>query len=132
MSDLHVNTKFEAFKLEKLLKTNGVDFEFKRKKKNSFNEFTDDPPEVVAVVNGVYHEQSITTQITSGQGTQFRSEKVPMVLCKFGPDVLSLKPKDLLEYNGKHYEVQGITNYAELNIVMDISLRVVDKGGIEI
>lgn len=124
-----INSKFEAFKLKQLLKTNGVNFDIKRKKLNEFNEILDEDPETVTTIIGVYHEQSTTIKIQSGQTTQYRTKKTPMILCGYTEELNLIKPKDIIHYNNKSYVVQGIVNYMELNIIMDISLEVVDQGG---
>lgn len=127
-----INTKFEAFKLKKLLKVNGVDFEVTRRKLNEFREYTDDAAEVITTIKGIYHEQSTPISIMTTEGSQFRTEKTPMILCSYEDALDMIQIKDIIHYNGKDYIVQGIVNYMELNIVMDISLEVVDDGGNQI
>lgn len=128
-----INTKFEAFKLKKLLLVNGINFNFKRRVLNDYNEFDQEKElEDIVVIKGIYHEQTVTTQIASDEGSQFRTEKTPMILCEYNEKLDLLNAKDLIFYNNHWYELQGIANLSNFNIIADIALRVVDLGGGEI
>lgn len=121
-----VNTRFEAYKINRELKRSGIDYEFKRSGTNRFGEPTGEM-ETVATVRGLYHEQNSNIQITTGDTTQVRTKKIPMVLCLY-EDTVSLVVGDEVVINGKKFQVTGVVNVQEWSIVGDISLEVVDDG----
>lgn len=147
-----INTKFEAYKIKRELKRSGIDYEFKRFKKNKFGEPTGEteyfksPIELfplvideetgkvlskiiddVAIVSGLYHEQNSNIQITSGDTTQVRTKKIPMILCLY-ENTTNLSPGDIVRINDKVFKVTGIVNIQEWGIIGDISLEVFDDG----
>lgn len=123
-----MTTKFEAAKLKKELKTSGINYEFKRLKVNDFGEPTEES-EVVATIKGLYHEQNSNIQITTGETTQIRTKKIPMVLCLYEDAALAaLKVGDIVTINSKTFKVTGVVNIQEWSIIADISLEVVDNG----
>lgn len=123
-----INTKFEAYKIKRELKRSGIEYEFKRFKKNDFNEFIDEF-ESIGKLKGLYHEQSSSIQLTTSDATQVRTKKVPMILC-LHEDAASLKLSvgDFIKINSRIFKVIGVTNIQEWNIISDISLEVVDNG----
>lgn len=123
-----INTKFEAYKIKRELKRSGIDYEFKRAKRNNFNEPTEEL-NIVGSLKGLYHEQNSSIQISTGDTTQFRNKKIPMILCLY-EDVasLALQVGDIIKINAKTFKVTGITDIQEWNIISDISLEVVDNG----
>ena len=123
-----MTTKFEAAKLKKELKTSGINYEFKRLKVNDFGEPTEES-EVVATIKGLYHEQNSNIQITTGETTQIRTKKIPMVLCLYEDAALAaLKVGDVVTINSKTFKVTGVVDIQEWSIIADISLEVVDNG----
>lgn len=123
-----MTTKFEAAKLKKELKTSGINYEFKRLKVNDFGEPISDG-EVVTTIKGLYHEQNSNVQITTGETTQIRTKKIPMILCLYDDAALvALKVGDVVKINSKTFKVTGVVNIQEWNIIADISLEVVDDG----
>lgn len=123
-----MTTKFEAAKLKKELKTSGINYEFKRLKVNDFGEPIGDS-EVVTTIKGLYHEQNSNVQITTGETTQIRTKKIPMILCLYDDAALvALKVGDVVKINSKTFKVTGVVNIQEWSIIADISLEVVDDG----
>ena len=123
-----INTKFEAYKIKRELKRSGIEYEFKRMNKNDFGESYGEP-ETVGKLIGLYHEQSSSIQITTGDTTQTRSKKVPMILCLYESTAsLILQVGDIVKINDKTFKVTGIVNIQEWNLISDISLEVVDSG----
>lgn len=123
-----MTTKFEVAKLKKELKTSGINYEFKRLKVNDFGEPIGDS-EVVTTIKGLYHEQNSNVQITTGETTQIRTKKIPMILCLYDDAALvALKVGDVVKINSKTFKVTGVVNIQEWNIIADISLEVVDDG----
>lgn len=121
-----VNTKFEAYKVRRELKRIGKEYEFKRAKLNDFKEPTKDSV-VAGKLQGLYHEQNSNVSITTGDTTQTRTKKVPMILCLY-EDATFLKIGDFVKINSKTFKVTGVTNIQEWNIIADISLEVIDNG----
>lgn len=120
-----INTKFEAYKISRELKRTGKKYEFKRAKRNDFNEPTDELNSVGEIV-GLYHEQNSHIAVSTGDTTQYRSKKVPMILCLY-EDAKNLKVDDKVEINSKTFKVNGVINIQEWNIIADISLEVIDN-----
>ena len=123
-----INTQFEAFKIKRELKRSGITYKFERPKKNGFGELSDNK-ELVGTIEGLYHEQNSKVELRAGDATQIRTKKIPMILC-LCEDVmpLSLKNGDIVIFNNKTFNVTGVTNIQEWNIIADISLEVVDNG----
>jgi len=122
-----INKKFEAYKIERELKRSGIDYEFKRFSLNEFGE-PDNDSVTVGIIKGLYHEQNSNIQITTGDTTQVRTKKIPMILCLYDDAAsLALQVGDLLEINKRQFKVTGVTNIQEWNIISDISLEVVDN-----
>lgn len=121
-----VNTKFEAYKLRRELKRIGKEYEFKRAKLNDFKEPTKDSV-VAGKLTGLYHEQNSNVSVTTGDTTQTRTKKVPMILCLY-EDAKFLKMDDTVKINSKTFKVTGVVNIQEWNIIADISLEVIDNG----
>lgn len=122
-----INTQFEAYKIKRELKRSGIDYEFKRSGLNDFGE-PDNELVTVGIIKGLYHEQNSNIQITTGDTTQVRTKKIPMILCLYDDAAsLVLQVGDLLEINKRQFKVTGITNIQEWNIISDISLEVVDN-----
>ena len=123
-----INTKFEAYKIKRELKRSGIEYEFKRNGNNEFNEPMGEPSSV-GIITGLYHEQNGSIQITTGDTTQTRTKKVPMILCLYEDAAsLALQIGDIVKINTKTFSVTGITNIQEWNVISDISLEVVDVG----
>lgn len=123
-----INTKFEAYKIKRELKRSGTDYEFKRIEKNVFGESTNGE-KVVGTIKGLYHEQNGSIQITTGDTTQTRTKKVPMILCLYEDTAsLVLQIGDIVKINTRTFKVTGVTNIQEWNLISDISLEVIDNG----
>lgn len=123
-----INTRFEAYKIKRELKRSGIDYEFKRAEKNDFDEPVGEP-KVVGTLRGLYHEQNGTIQITTGDTTQTRTKKVPMILCLYEDTAsLVLQVGDIVKINAKTFKVTGVTDIQEWNLISDVSLEVVDSG----
>lgn len=122
-----INTQLEAYKLKRLLKRNGVKYEFRRKVNNEFGEPVKDS-DIVGSVTGIYHEESSHISIKTGETTQYRTNKVPSILCLYDDvSVLNLHIGDTVAINDKVLKVTGIINVQEWNIIVDISLEVIDN-----
>ena len=121
-----INTKFEIYKLQRELKRNGISCVFRRYINNEFGEPDHAHENEICTIICLYHEQNSNIQITTGETTQVRTKKIPMLLC-LHEDTSLLKPEDFMVLNGKTYKVTGIVNIQEWNLIDDISLEVVDN-----
>ena len=122
-----INTQFEAYKIKRELKRSGIDYEFKRSGVNDFGEPVGEPT-VVGTIRGLYHEQNSSVQVMTGDTTQVRTKKIPMILCLYEDAAsLALQVGDELKINDKTLKVTGVVNIQEWNIIADISLEVVDN-----
>lgn len=122
-----INKQFEEYKIKRELKRSGIDYEFKRTIKNDFGEPSGEP-ELIGKLKGIYHEENSNIQITTGDTTQVRTKKIPMILCLYDDAAsLVLSVGDIVKINEKTLKVTGIVNISEWNIIADISLEVVDN-----
>ena len=122
-----INKQFEEYKIKRELKRSGIDYEFKRAIKNDFGEPSGEP-EFIGKLKGIYHEENSNIQITTGDTTQVRTKKIPMILCLYEDTAnLVLSVGDVVKINEKTLKVTGIVNISEWNIIADISLEVVDN-----
>lgn len=122
-----INTQFEAYKIKRELKRSGIDYEFKRSGVNDFGEPVGEPI-AVGTIRGLYHEQNSSVQVMTGDTTQVRTKKIPMILCLYEDAAsLVLQVGDELKINNKTLKVTGVVNIQEWNIIADISLEVVDN-----
>ena len=93
---------------------------------NEFGEPDHTHENIVCTIKCLYHEQNSNIQITTGETTQVRTKKIPMLLCLYENTDL-LEPGDFMILNEKKYKVTGIVNIQEWNLLGDISLEVVDN-----
>lgn len=121
-----INKQFEAYKIRREIKRSGKTYTFMR---SSLNEFGEPSGETIDVVNisGLYHEQNSNIEITTGDTTQIRTTKIPMILCLY-KDISGLQIGDIVTINSKNYKLTGIVNIQEWSIIGDISLEVIDDG----
>ena len=126
-----VNTRFEAYKLEREIKRSGTPFEFSRRVLNEFDEPTnlEESVDIAIPLWGLYHEQNSNVQIVTDDTTQIRNKKIPMILCLYDDfETKELKVGDLTRINGKILKVTGLVNIMEWNLIVDISLEATDYG----
>lgn len=131
-----INTKFEAYKLKREVRRSGVDFEFKRRKLDKFNEPTGEL-EVVAKIKGLYHESNSYITETVGDAATTRTKKQPMLLCLVD-DVASndLRQGDEIQIplrssqmTSKTLRYVGCVDIQNWGIIADLSFEEVDEGG---
>lgn len=123
-----LNKRFEAYKIRREVRRSGISCLFKRHTLNEFKEPTEDD-NVLGSVLGLYHESNNNIAISTGDTTQTRTKKIPMVLCLWEDvEPLKLTAGDFMVLNGKTFKVTGVLNIQEWSIIADISLEVVDNG----
>lgn len=121
-----INNRFEAYKVKRELVRSGNMYEFRRTESNEFGE-PDGESHIIGSVLGLYHEQNSNIQITTGDTTQIRTKKIPMILFLFDDlHHLGLKTGDFVMINGRKFNVAGIVDVQEWQIALDVSLELVD------
>lgn len=123
-----INKKFEAYKIKREIKRSGCNYNVLRKGLNEFGEPTSDT-QYVGNINALYHEENSNIQITTGDTTQVRTKKIPMLLCIYDDfNVKGFSVGDFVKINLKTFKITGIVNIQEWGIIGDISLEVFDDG----
>lgn len=124
-----INTKFESYKIKRAIKQSGRLYHFDRPAVNECGEPINDSFIPKGELKGLYHEQNSNIQITTGDTTQSRTKKIPMILCLYDDfNKLKLKSGDIVKIGTKSCKVTGVVNVQEWNVIADISLEVVDDG----
>lgn len=123
-----INKKFEAYKIKREIKRSGNEYEIYRHAKNEFGEPVSDE-QYVGKVSAIYHEENSNIQITTGDTTQVRTKKIPMLLCLYDEFIeTAFEVGDFVLINDKKFKITGIVNIQEWNIIGDVSLEVFDDG----
>lgn len=118
-----INKQFEAYKIKREIRRSGETYTFMRPSLNEFNEPSGDETEVGSL-RGLYHEQNSNVQLTTGDTTQIRTKKLPMILCIYeDAKTLNLQLGDKLYLNDRILKVVSLTNIQEWNIIGDLSLE---------
>lgn len=120
-----VNKKFEAYKISREIKRSGSSYTFMRQAVNDYGEPDPDVEETeVGTLSGIYHEENSNVQLTTGETTQIRTKKLPMILCLYDEaKALNLQLGDKLYLNGRTLKVVSLVNIQEWNIIGDLSLE---------
>lgn len=126
-----INTKFELYKVKREIKRSGTQYTFNHPTKNKYGELDKDNTQPIGEISGIYHERSsnMYISITTQDAAQVRSKKEHMILCTW-EDVtkLQLEVGDITIINNKCFNVTGVSNIQEWNLVAEINLEVVDNG----
>lgn len=123
-----INLKFQKQKLIREIRTNGTQVIFKRPVRNEFGEQTKERY-AIGNVKALYHEQNSNVQVITGETTQTRTKKIPMLLFPYDEfEKLKLETGDIAYFNNKRFLVTGVVNVQEFNIFADVSLEVMDYG----
>ena len=118
-----INKQFEAYKIRREIKRSGETYTFMRPSLNEFGEPSGDEIEVGSLC-GLYHEQNSNVQLTTGDTTQIRTKKLPMILCIYeDAKTLNLQLGDKLYLNDRILKVVSLVNIQEWNIIGDLSLE---------
>lgn len=118
-----INKQFEAYKIKREIRRSGETYTFMRPSLNEFGEPSGDETEVGSLC-GLYHEQNSNIQLTTGDTTQIRTKKLPMILCIYDDaKTLNLQLGDKLYLNDRILKVVSLVNIQEWNIIGDLSLE---------
>jgi len=129
-----MNTKFEAYKLQRELARSGKEYCFTRAGRNAAGEPDWKTKTEVGSLKGVYHEinyfvKTETSEAATVRGTRGRPMKQPMILCLLeSVKECGLLFGDVTVINGKMFRVTGVQDIQEWNLIADISLEVIDDG----
>ena len=118
-----INKQFEAYKIKREIRRSGETYTFMRPSLNEFGEPSGNETEVGSL-RGLYHEQNSNVQLTTGDTTQIRTKKLPMILCIYeDAKTLNLQLGDKLYLNDRILKVVSLVNIQEWNIIGDLSLE---------
>lgn len=124
-----VNTQFEAYKIEREIRKNGVYNVFYRPGINAFGEPDNTLLSTVGGLNALYHEQNGFIQVAVANEVQYRTKKQPMMMSLLSDvKALGLQIGDFAIIDNKKYTVIAIANLYNWDILADISLEVSDYG----
>ena len=111
---------FQLNKVRRIINTQGVEFTFTRPGRNAFNEPNGTTESIK--IKGVYHESTSYISKISSDSSTVRQKPSPMILTLWSA-ASTLQPTDMLNYNGKTYQVNGIKDICESQVIADISLE---------
>ena len=118
-----INKQLEVYKIRREIRRSGETYTFMRPSLNEFGEPSGDETEVGSL-RGLYHEQNSNVQLTTGDTTQIRTKKLPMILCIYeDAKTLNLQLGDKLYLNDRILKVVSLVNIQEWNIIGDLSLE---------
>lgn len=112
--------KFELNKMVRLIRTQGVSYDFQRDTLDEFKEPTGAASTIR--VNGVYHEQSQHLTLTEADAASVRQKQSPYIFALYS-EANGIEQGDYVFINGKKYTVNGLNNVGNWNIALDISLE---------
>lgn len=112
--------KFELNKVARLIRTQGLPYEFRRDSLNEYKEPTGTAS--VIKVHGVFHEQIQHLTLTEADAASVRQKQSPYILALFS-EANGIKQGDYVIINGLKYTVVGTNNIGNWNLALDISLE---------
>lgn len=119
--------KMELHKVVREIKIHGATYNLFRDKLDKYGESTNEEPEQVATIHGLFHVSKgyITENIQ--EGTRTHSKGQPMLLVAY-VETENIQNGDYLEINQNKYKVVEKNNIQEYSIVTDVSLELVIDG----
>lgn len=112
--------KGELHKVVREINTHGGTYVFKRNKKDEYGEPTGE--ETISSVRGLFHIEKGHLTKSISDGTYTHSKGSPMLMVEHD-ELSEIRIGCYTEINGKRYNVTGVNNIFEYNIVDDISLE---------
>jgi hypothetical protein len=113
---------FEANKLRRLIRVQGVSYTFFHPKENEFGEALEKAVETQ--VHGVLHSTSQYISVTHAESASVQEKNSPMILALF-EEAKNIQQGDYTVINDTRYNVTAVSNVAEWNVIADISLEAV-------
>lgn len=135
-----VNTKFEAYKLARELRRNGIVATVSRAVKNEFGE-PGDIPLIIGTFPCLYHTEKVYVSSNTSDASMHRSTVnkavgTPALLCLMDSVVgLDLEVNDIISLSSNSdntYEVVEVNDIQNWGIIADVSLREVDDGDVQL
>lgn len=114
--------KFERNKIQRVIRTNGMEYTFYRDGTDDFGEPTDEVEKTI--VKGIFHQTTQHIEITAGNSASVQRKQVPYILAMYSV-AKGIKQGDYTVIDGIRYNVTGLIDYQHWNIAMDISLEAV-------
>lgn len=118
---------FELHKVKREIHIHGRQYEFLREKTDKYGEPTNEEPEKVATVCGLFHITKGYVSKTVQDATMIHAKGQPMLMTIYD-EVSSVQNGDFFVLNNNTYKVVEKNNIQECGIVCDISLEVVLDG----
>lgn len=112
--------------LKRILRTNGIDVDFKRKRENAYGEIDVNAEYInITTIRGIFHEgyDFFNMVITSDAG-RTETKKRPAILTIF-ENKDDLKINDICIINGTKYRIISIYDVDLANHFIDISLELI-------
>lgn len=124
-------TRFEAYKLSRLIKRVGIEVEFFRNKRNEYGEQTDES-ESLGTLECVYHEDNSRILIDRNNALgAWRNVQSPFLTAHMDKiKQLWLLPEDWCILGDHKHTIGGIVDVQQWGIIGTISLEVVDSVGV--
>lgn len=121
-------TRFEGYKLSRLIKRAGVEVEFFRNVRNTYGEQTDES-ESLGTLSCVYHEDNSRIVIDRNNALgAWRDVQSPYLTAHLDEiKQLWLKAEDWCILGDKKHTIGGIVDVQQWGIIGTISLEVVDS-----
>lgn len=117
---------YELHFVRREIETYGKEYIFYRKMLDKYKQDTGEHEEV-GKIRCLYHTEKGYVSESVGDFGRTRERGAPKLLTVFDSHFM-IKKNDLVEVNGKVFEVVDLNNVGELNIVVDLSLEVVLDG----
>ena len=114
--------RFEAYKINQLIRTRGDTYIFRRDLKNEFKEPTGE--QVTITLRGVWHTEREWVELTRGDGASVGRKPFSFLLTSYDAGRL-IQQGDFILVDGKRYNVNAVDNLNQLNYAIDISLEAV-------
>mgnify|MGYP004571233053 CR=1 FL=1 len=118
------NPAFQLYKIRRLLKLQGTLIVFTKSYTNDFGEPTteDSKYEILGLFHEVMSQASEYISKSTSNASTVQVKSSPKLLCTW-EDAEQISIKDQVKFNGKVYEVNGVNNIAESNLIADVSLE---------
>ena len=118
------NPAFQLYKIRRLLKLQGTPITYTRFNTNGFGEPTNTSSQyrILSLFHEATSQASEYTSKTTSDASTIRVKSHSKLLCLW-EDAKQISIKDQVKFNGKTYEVNGVNNIAESNLIADVSLE---------
>lgn len=118
------NPAFQLYKIRRLLTLQGTLVIFTKFGTNDFGEPTEESSqyEILSLFHEVATQASGYISKSTSDASTVRAKPYPKLLCLWEA-AKQISIKDQVSFNGKTYDVNGVNNIAESNLIADVSLE---------